>query len=343
MSGRSKIVVRVDGSTKLGMGHVARCVRLTRYLIDNFEPSPDVSFAVAQDTAAIRFIRDLGYQVETVPGIKGHDKFDSLIFPDIIEESKPDLIILDCNWSQNQGFVRKLLKGVPIISLHEHNFPVLWGISVAINPSIVEQRPPPGGLLGETHFQGPDYIILYEGISQALRFNNDIDIPAKAIICIGGADPEGLTLILAKILLEMDELALEAVVGPLFREDILGKLEEMGGIEIHHNPPGVMQLLADSDLAVVNGATTMFESMALGVPTIAIPRNPYEAEQVGICALSGAVLELEPAQVQDNLKLFVRRIVEDADLRDRLSSHGKDIIDGRGIFRVGDIITSHLQ
>ena len=52
VSRRSKILVRVDGSTKLGMGHIARCVRLIKYLVRIVQPSPEVSFAVALDTKA---------------------------------------------------------------------------------------------------------------------------------------------------------------------------------------------------------------------------------------------------------------------------------------------------
>ncbi len=335
-------MVRVDGSTKLGMGHIARCVRLIKYLTRIVQPSPEVSFAVALDTKAIRFIRDLGYRVDTVPGIRGQEKFDVEVFPDIIEETQPDLIILDCNWSKKPGQLQKLPPGLPVISLHEHNFPVLTDVTVAINPSMVDQRPAPGGIIGETHFQGPDYVILYEGLAGFPPNPIMLHDPARVVICIGGSDPDGLTLVVAKALLEIEGLKIEAVAGPLFREDIAFKLEEIGEIELHHNPPGILEILANADMAITSGATTMFEGMALGVPTIAMPRNHYETEQVGICSLYGAVLEIEMNSPDEIISLFAMRILNDPDLRERLSMNGRDLIDGKGIQRVGEIIASHL-
>jgi spore coat polysaccharide biosynthesis predicted glycosyltransferase SpsG len=102
-------------------------------------------------------------------------------------------------------------------------------------------------------------------------------------------------------------------------------------------------LLAEADIAIVNGATTMFESLALGVPTIAIPRNPYEKLQAEICAEAGAALMCLPGQIKPGILEQISRIMSEKGLRGDLSANGRRLIDGKGLSRVGEIVAAVLS
>jgi spore coat polysaccharide biosynthesis predicted glycosyltransferase SpsG len=343
-SGRSKILVRVDGSAKLGMGHVMRCIRLSRHLTGKLSSKPQIEFAVADGEGAKQVIRSAGYSIHDPPKPFGPDAYDTEGLPEIIRAFAPDVIIVDCNWSEHPELVSGFPGGIPVISLHEHNFPVLEGVATAFNPSLVGQVPAPGGRIGQTHFQGADYLLLDEEIHNLpVRGGNDFRSPAKAVICMGGADPERLTVLSAIALSEMKDLKIAAIVGPAFHEDVQKQLEGIYGLKIHLRPSKVIGLLADADLAVVNAATAMLESMALAVPTIAIPRNPYESEQADACVSAGAIVAVEGKPREEDIRSLALRIITEPRLRERLSTRGRKMIDGKGIIRAGEIIASHLS
>ena len=322
MSRRRKITVRVDGSRRLGMGHVTRCGHLTRYLEQHITPLPEISI-LSND--------------ENTP-----DPEERLLHH--LATHSADLLLVDSNWADNPEIMESLPDDLPIISLHEHNFPVLTGVAAAINPSIVEQMPPPGYELGRTHFQGPAYLMLDEEIP-ALAQNRRMEMkqPVDVVVSLGGSDPEGITLRVVDSLADMRNIQLHVIIGPAFPDETIAKLFRNSGIIVHHKPITIAPILADANIAITNAATTMFESIALGLPTIAIPQNPYEAIQADICAKAGAAMTVSRERIENDLPALVEHLISDPVLRQGLSSKGRSMIDGLGLPRVANIIIKHLR
>ncbi len=329
---------------RLGMGHVMRCVRLVGHIARSIEPPPMVEFAVSVDEKARVAIRGAGYTMHVTARPYPSDEYDTTAFPEIAAEYKPNLIIIDSNWSEIPAALKYLPVGVPVVSLHEHNFPVLQGLSAAFNPSLVHQDVPEGAEEGKTHFQGADYLILDEEFPRLAGIGSmEFTKKPKVLVCLGGSDPDRHTLGIVDALHEMRDISLAVVIGPAFPTDIQSQLEHVYGLQLYINPPRVIPHLVDSDIAVVNAATTMYESMALGLPTIAIPRNPYELEQAKLCVNEGAVIMLEREPSHGEIRALIQRIVEEPRLRERLSQRGRRLIDGKGIFRVREILVPLMK
>jgi len=322
VSRRRKITVRVDGSLKLGMGHVMRCRRLAEYLEQHITLSPEI-LTLSGD--------------EEIPNPKEYLLRHLATHP-------ANLLVIDCNWADCPEMMESLPAGLPVVSLHEHNFPILTGVATAINPSLVEQKPPPGYKLGLTHFQGPDYLILDEQIPDlAKKQRAEMRNPAEIVICLGGADPDGYTLRVVDSLAGLTGIRLQVVIGPAFADEAVIKLPKNTSVILHGKPSRVAPILAEADIAITNAATTMFESIALGIPTIALPHNPYETRQAEICAKAGAAMAVDPQNIEDDVPALIEHLISDRILRQGLSSKGRSMIDGLGLSRVGNIIIEHLE
>lgn len=321
MSRTRKITVRVDGSLKIGMGHVVRCKHLTTYIRWHVIPSPYITF-IGEDGSP--------------------DLNESILL--YLTTHPMDLLIIDCNWHGNPELTSLFPDNLPIISLHEHNFPTLTGVAAAINPSLVEQMPPAGYELGRTHFQGPDYLIIDDQIP-ILAKNRCMEMkqPVEVVVSLGGSDPDSTTLRVVDSLASMNNIHLQVIIGPAFPVETITKLSTNPAIKLHYKLSKIAPILAQADIAITNAATTMFESIALGVPTIAVPNNPYEALQAVICARAGAAMAVNPENIEDEAVALIKRLVADQALRQGLSSKGRSMIDGLGLSRVGDIIIKHLR
>lgn len=329
------------------MGHVMRCARLCEYLRHNLIPEPRIIFAMAEyggvydgpdESLKKRLPLNIGPDLPCPP-----ESYDRDYLPKTLRQFPQDLLIVDCNWEKYPEIIQQLPDGLPVISLHEHNFPLLRDIKAAVNPSLVEQEPAPGGEIGVTHFQGPGYLMLDEEIQRRVNTKpRDLKGPVEILICLGGADPEGYTCHIAEALSGRDNIQLNVIAGPAFPEEFYWRLKDNPVVDLLEAPPRVIPIIAHTDIAIVNGATTMFESLALGTPTIAVPRNPYEKKQAEICAEAGAALMSLPEDIGENIPAHIEKIISDPQLRSNLSLNGTELIDGKGLSRVGGIIIEAL-
>jgi spore coat polysaccharide biosynthesis predicted glycosyltransferase SpsG len=347
MSERRKITVRVDSSHTLGMGHVMRCIHLANHLKHRSDLQPEIEFITIEDKTAIRELEKYGTVVhppfQSDKPYPTPNEYDGETLPRMLRTSQPDIFILDCNWENHPEFIDLLPNNLAIISLHEHNFQVLQDLAAAINPSLVEQIPPPGGEIGKTHFQGPDFLMIDEGIPD-LAQDRDMELndPIEVVVCFGGSDPDAYTIKAVNALTGVKGIHIRVIVGPAFSNEIYAHPLNTPGIVTHDKPSRIAPILTTVDLSIVNAATTMFESIALGVPTIAIPRNPYETIQAGICHKAGAAFMVKSDDIEKEVPPLIQELTSNAHLRNSLSHKGKQMIDAKGLSRVGDIIVTHL-
>jgi spore coat polysaccharide biosynthesis predicted glycosyltransferase SpsG len=103
-------------------------------------------------------------------------------------------------------------------------------------------------------------------------------------------------------------------------------------------------LLDKCDLVFISGGRTAYEATALGVPAIVLCQNQRELariqqfERLGSILLLGLGSEVTRAQLIRALK----RIASDAKLWERMSTAGQQIMDGRGVERISQIVADLL-
>ena len=131
-------------------------------------------------------------------------------------------------------------------------------------------------MLGSEYFISDEQ---FEAVQRKVRRQNDL---FSVLITFGGSDPTGLILKVLKTLAKSTypEFVFKIVLGPGFTEeedvdDIVACFPSM--IEVFKNPPDLLPLFIDCDLAICSGGRTLYELNTLKVPTLAIASIEHEA------------------------------------------------------------------
>ena len=170
---------------------------------------------------------------------------------------------------------------------------------------------------------------------------------------MGGADPLGLTQTVVEAISGVDrpDIHWDIVLGPASAID-KREVGPASGFQRQDSPPphseqfyfhdgatlgrdGFLSMLSESDIVVSNGGTTLYESLALGRPTISVPQNEFESAVVDQLAGVGACMKGDIAKA-------IMELLNDQKRRAGLSDKGSSLIDGKGCERLAGLILSRI-
>ncbi len=348
--GKGGIIFRVDGSRELGLGHVVRCLSIASALKiepgENAEIFP-INFVICDNPGA-RNVIDVSEFRDNVSWIpRDSDELSS--FSTILDELQPRVVVTDIDLRGRVDEYLEIIHPRPAhISLHEHNYPILQGDRV-IAPTIHPLEMAIGGTPGVTHFTGPEYLILSPDILELQKNAPALnDPPLKVLVTMGGGDPSKLTPIVLGSIRAYNNPMIDwtVVLGPAsgydksdFMREFPARVEYIEGKDLPRSE--FLERLADTDVVITNGGTTLYESLALGRPTIALPQNDFEEDIINILVKDGACVT--PAEKSSANLLETRNdFLENAELRKKISEKGMKLIDGRGVMRVARLILEFM-
>lgn len=155
--------------------------------------------------------------------------------------------------------------------------------------------------------------------------------PRSVLVATGASDASGAgARMAAAVACAHPALRVRLVIGPW------GDSRIPDGVEAVHAPDGLVTEIVGSDLVVTAGGVTLLESVALGVPTVAVVLAANQRRNVDGVVGAGAALAADLDRVSD----VVTRLVADPVLRDDLATAGPALIDGHGANRVADAIVT---
>lgn len=160
------------------------------------------------------------------------------------------------------------------------------------------------------------------------------------VIVMGGGDSRGYLTKIHRLFTENSFSSFRKIImvlGPL----VEGKLTEfagqsIGNITVLRNPNNVADIMAGAKVGITNGGTSLMEFAMLGVPTLIFPQSEQEEDFIAPflekgCGVLGL---LEP----DNFARQVFEICENDFLRKTMSERARTLVDGKGAYRIADII-----
>jgi spore coat polysaccharide biosynthesis predicted glycosyltransferase SpsG len=100
-----------------------------------------------------------------------------------------------------------------------------------------------------------------------------------------------------------------------------------------------LDLLGKSDLAITNAGTTLYEALALGRPTVAVPQNEFETDVAEVLSAAGACMTFQESRSR---RIELAKIISDRERRAQMAANGKATLDGRGAQRVAEKILFNL-
>ncbi len=165
------------------------------------------------------------------------------------------------------------------------------------------------------------------------------------LITMGATDPQGLTLPLTQALLkEKPQLKLTILIGHnTFNASELQKLaSQFKTLSLPGPVTNMAQFLWEHDAVVCAGGVTLHEAIAVGTPALVINQVEHQQTKARFVEKSGAVVNLGLGHDYD-VKKFKKALKWRKPELESMSLKGKNLIDGRGIFRVIEALTLVTQ
>lgn len=324
---KSPDVIFITGATsKIGFGHIYRSLSLAKgFRQQNFLPSfilkpwsKSAAFLIRKENFCLQPQQQINKNAITIiDGYHIPTKFDQKIMKDRFVVRIDDLVTKDRHYSQ-----------------------------VIINPQIYAS---PNEYINRTRssaaiLSGPKFSLLDPAFSNALaspprRLNRSN--PFKLVATFGGTDEAHLSLRLLKALKPLKfSWRLKLILGHssrYYQEQVKRQAAANDRIEIITvlSPQRFAETLAESDLAIIAAGTTCYQTIAVGTPTIAIAVG-NDQEHIAQTLANYQALEYLGHEKKLTSKLItnaINTIAKNINRRKILQRKGRQLIDGKGIYR----------
>jgi UDP-2,4-diacetamido-2,4,6-trideoxy-beta-L-altropyranose hydrolase len=331
------LILRADGGSRIGGGHVMRCLALAQAWS---ETGSRAVFCAAALTPSLRQrLSDEGFGCVTIEAESG-SAADGEATAAAAASLGARVIVVD-GYQFAVAFHRRLRDAGLKLAAIDDNGEIGGSIDdLVINqnrhasPALYPQR------AGHTRLLlGTDYALLrreFRGWQGPPRV-----VPPSArrvLVTLGAADPQNVTgdviAGIAPALAAAAEIAVVVGGSSPHGDAIAAQLAQLPNCRLDRDPGVRMpDLMAAADLAICAGGSTMWEMACMGVPFIAIVIADNQRQAAAAMARDGYPA-IAHAAVERELPAAVTALAADADRRAALSRRGRELVDGRGAERV---------
>lgn len=285
------IIIITDGGLTMGLGHVYRTLALAKGL----SKFSKVKFLTQSGNVVINKIGNSGYEVVKVSSIdelKRQLSFD-----------KPNTLIID-KLNVDEEFAKYIKTNLSArlvifsnISSANKYADVVVNAVVGTNfknKSFIDKN------TNTLYLKGPKYLVLrdeFYGHKDSYAFRDNLK---KILLTFGGGDQTNLTSkVLDRLLSINRNFEINIILGPAFESDTKlkktlnrHKNKKIGG-NIYRDINNVSKLMLDSDLIITSPGMTMFESLYIGIPTIALYQNTFQKNACNDLMMTYDLTEIE--------------------------------------------------
>jgi len=252
---QSKVFIRADGSTQIGLGHLVRCIALAHMLKEAF----DIHFVCKELPVSLEGeILKYGFALTKID--------EECNFLDLL--SFKDFVVLD-HYGLNVDYQKRIkligCKLVCIDDLHDKEYcaDIIINHAPGITPKDYKAQP-------YTQFAlGPEYALLRPAFLKTLKGNGENKLIETVLICFGGADSKNLTLRTLEIVLGYYKFKkVNVITGSAYKNlDQLTQIKKTSkNVTLFHaiDDNKMAELIAGSDLAIVPASGILLEVLAVG-------------------------------------------------------------------------------
>lgn len=346
------IWIRADANETIGTGHIMRCLSVADALRKLGE---EVLFLTA-DEAAEELLTERGQAFRILRSSYREPERELPVLLEMIKEQRPKLLLVD-SYFVTEEYLGQLRKAVRLAYMDDYGT-VPAPVDILINYNIYAEEAEYEALrtAGGRNMRlltGPDYAPLRPEFFDAGRRRGMTDLPKKArrvLVTAGGSDRYNLAgCFLRYALADGEAKTLEYHVVSGMLNPHLPYLAEMSekypNVHVHQNVKHMAALMAECDMAVTAGGSTVYELCAAGVPFLCFSfvenqRRIVEGFQKAGVAFCGGDYEAEGETLFPRLIFAMNKLAADAALRRRLSRNGRELVDGQGAERLAEALLS---
>ena len=329
-------LIRCDGGGPYGYGHVKRMVALARCLRDR--QGIGAVFALHGSEDAAEPARRAGFQVTMLREEQG--------LKAVVEANKPDILILDGRSGPSRAELAKLKRGIAVTAVIDDGHERRLAADYAYYP------PVPGAVALDWTGSNTLPRLGWEWAILGLNSNNlplvrDRGARPTVLVAMGGSDPCGLTLRMAKALAVLDSaFRIRFVIGTGMkdaRKVARGLVMLKKNYETVEGADDLAIEYASADLALCAFGVTAYELAASGVPALYLALNEDHLASASAFADAGMGISLGLAGKIDDAEIArnVRWLLNKPNLRRDMRNTALSLMDGQGAARVAaDLATA---
>ena len=346
------LFIRADAGTKIGTGHVMRCLVLAESLKKRFSKVFFVSNRIPGNLSD--YVEDKGYKVYRIRGhthiegqklqssiLRKHIENDVSQCRKIIESHKGvknwmlvDHYGIDQRWeSKIRNHVEKIVV-IDDLANRKHDCDILIDQNFYEN-TINRYR----GLVPKNCVQmaGPKYTLLrpeFTIVRKKLKRKNKLK---RILISFGGSDPTNETSKAIRGLNLLDlQYKIDVVVGNSNpnKNSIKRLCSSIPSISFHYQISNMAEIMANADLAIGGGGSMTWERCCMGLPTIVaiLSENQHqlteEVAKIGCVINLGQAVYLRPEDYANAIKGIDVKTIQN------MSRKCLRLVDGNGARRV---------
>jgi UDP-2,4-diacetamido-2,4,6-trideoxy-beta-L-altropyranose hydrolase len=334
------LIIRVNASTKIGTGHLMRCLALARA---RQELGGEVIFIL--NTEALTLEERLQSQSMKVVylSVSSGSAEDAKETANLGHQFTADWVVIDSY--DFGGEYQKIIKneGLRLLTIDDYGHAKHYYADIVLNQNISADE----GLYvnRESYTQlllGTKYTLLRREFWQWCGWKREISTVArKVLVTLGGSDPDNVTLkvIQALQLVEVDDLEVVVVVGgtnPHHEQLKSVCLDSKFPIQLKRNVTNMPELMAWADVAIAAGGSTNWELAFMGLPSVIIVTAENQraiAEKLDVMKLAVNLGWYENILTTDIASVIGELIVSDT-TRKEMTKSCQDLVDAEGSQRV---------
>lgn len=352
-----KFAFRVDASTEMGSGHLARCLSLGQSLIDLgwhvvfvVRPLDTVAEKILADHKAMEVIwlshpskQKAAWGDDSPPHAawaKVDSREDALETIEALREFQPDWVIVD-HYSFDRDWHWAIASGLgcrmsAVDDLGDRDLDV----NLLIDPNWdLDHESKYCGRLpeGAVTLFGPRFALLSEAYKSAAPYQFSESVNSIGIF-LGGTDVENYSLVAARACAEINRFQGEIEI--LVRRTnpnlhaLLSFSAQFSNVTITTDQPNLAGFFARHDLQIGAGGGATWERCCLGVPSLLVAFAENQRRVVRELIDAGVAAGADSLDA-DGIARAVQRLIADPDRRRQMARKGRSLVDGLGCLRVG--------
>jgi len=331
------LVIRADGSTRIGTGHVMRCLALAQAWQDS---GGRAIFAMGMEAPALKDrLTSEGMEVVHLLAEPGCPE-DAEMTADLAQKMGSDWVVVD-GYHFGSNYQRIIKEsGLRLLFIDDNGRADHYYADIVLNQNLhaneylYRKREPYTKLL-----LGTEYVLLRREFWPWRGWKRKIpEVAHKVLVTLGGSDPDNVTLKVIQALQQIEQLETVVVIGGsnLHYEELSSALESNGSTDLKKDVKNMPELFAWADLAISSAGTTTWELAFMGLPSLLLilaenqVKVAEQLESVGIAMNLGLHDLLRAPDVIRE----VTPLLFDVDLRASMAELGRRAVDGFGVGRI---------
>ena len=253
-----KIFFRTDFNSKIGYGHFYRCFSLAEIVEKNHQ----INFVFNKNVTNSELIKSIPYSTTFINEEK---EFFTYLQPG-------NIIVID-SYDFNEQLQNQLndlfIKLVVIDDLNNMNY----DCNAVINHGVLFSEKEYKHSEKTKFYLGLDYLMVrkeFRDISKVKSQRKPFNRIDNVFICFGGSNQEALIKKTVDILSNLEVKKISILASNLNLNELLLKNSEILQVEIYENlkPNAIINILQNSDFAILPASTILLEAFTVGIPII---------------------------------------------------------------------------